>query len=132
MLILIGKSKYTRPTVQCRSLIFTNIKSSSARVAWTKGNGSYTIILVSISSIPANPLTDGKIYTSSTVYTSAPLVNGCRCMYVSTSNVVNISGLAKKTLYYVKAFSYNRLTAAVSYIYLQQDGINNPSYFTTS
>lgn len=95
------------PTVHVSSLSTSSVTGNSAEVSFTKGNGTYTLVLAKMGS-PVD-----AIPSDNTTYNAGPFGDGDEIgignfvVFSGSGNSFNLSGLTGGTTYYLKAFSYN-------------------------
>ena len=96
------------PTTQASGLGSSTYSTTGAKLTWTKGNGTYTLVAgTAASTLTATP-TDRTAYTANTTFSSGgQIASGVRTVYTNNSTTVTISGLTANTLYTFGAYSFN-------------------------
>lgn len=95
------------PTINVSSLSTTSVTGNSAEVSFTKGNGTYTLVLAKMGSpVDAIP-SDNTTYNAGPYGDGDEIGTGNFVVYSGNGNTFNLSGLTGGTTYYLKAFSYN-------------------------
>ena len=99
------------PTVNAKTIAFSNVTNSSVTVNWTNGNGGNRLLLVSPDApINAFPL-DGTDYTGNAAFGSGSMVGPNNyIVYNGTGNSATITGLTSGKTYYFRVVEYNKNT----------------------
>jgi hypothetical protein len=107
----------TEPVVQASGITFTGVTTSAMNISWTKGSGTYSLVLVKESSaVDASPV-DGISYNASDQFGSgSQLGTGNYVVYKGDGNNVNVSGLSAGVTYHVAVFSYNGSGSSENYL----------------
>ncbi len=103
-----AKTTAAEPTTQASGLGSSTYSTTGAKITWTKGNGTYTLVAGAAASTLTAVPTDRTAYTASTTYSSGgQIASGVRTVYTNNSTTVTISGLSANTLYTFGAYSFN-------------------------
>ncbi len=100
------------PTIQT-SQINAQIKTdSSAEISWVNGNGEGRVVFINNVNVFTAP-TKGQFPTTVNTYYSGV---GQQAVYLNSGSSVEVAGLRRDSVYYVRAFEFNEL------------GTDNPAY----
>ncbi len=97
------------PTSQATALV-TTPTPISATIAWTKGDGSNSLVILNTTNTFTPPV-NGTTYTANSVYNA-----GEQIVYAGNSNSFSVTGLAISSTYYVRIYNFNTCTTPVTYI----------------
>ncbi len=96
------------PATASTNITFSSITQTSMSIGWTKGDGSYSIVLVKESSNVDDIPVNGTTYTADAVFGSGSEIGtGNYVVFSGSGNSVTITNLTPGTTYYVKVFEYN-------------------------
>ena len=114
LLIDVQMSSASIPSRQSKTILFTNVTSSSMTVSWTRGNGSGgVLVLVRPGDSPPDVSSLGDNYnllvTENNNYSAASELYSGSGRLVGKGNIstLNVSGLASNTKYQVMVVEYN-------------------------
>ncbi len=110
------------PTVQARSLIFSNVTDNNIKVRWTRGDGDMALVVAYPNGVDGTPeqLTG---YIANSEYGYGSMIGTGYVVYAGTGDRVNVTGLLGGHLYTFKVYEFN-YTECIAY--LLDDGTNNP------
>ncbi len=96
------------PTTPSTSPIIISGLTSSIQLAWTRGNGSYCVVVIRAGSPVTTPPTDGTSYSANSVYgTGSFTTPGEYVVYSGTGTTVTVTGLLAATTYYFAIYEVN-------------------------
>ncbi|MDF2450646.1 MAG: large protein [Bacteroidota bacterium] len=108
--IVVGQTAITTPGAQASNVTMTNITTTSIKIDWTSGSGTYELVVMrqtsSSNSLPSN--SNMPSYVASSVYgngTSYGVFN--TIVYKGSGNSVTVTGLTPNTNYEAVVYSYN-------------------------
>ena len=105
------------PTVQATAIVISAVKSNQMTVNWTLGDGDASIVIVKAASTVDGLPVDGSAYSATNTFGSGTQIgNGNYCVFKSTTNSVNVTGLTPNTTYYVSVFACNGNTSNLNYL----------------
>ncbi len=119
------------PTSQATNIVFSNIAKTSLTLEWTRGNGSYCLVVAEANGDVNSP-SDGTDYTADAAFGSGNSISGTGTSYViykGTGTTVDVTNLTEGTSYTFKVFEYNNTGSNIKY--LISNGTNNPNSTTT-
>lgn len=104
------------PTVAPSNAVFTNVAPTSARLAWTNGNGNRRIIIASKNATPTAVLTtsDYAIVGSGNFFT-APILGNGKVVYNGGGSIANLFNMDWSSTYYFHIYEYS-LISSVYYV----------------
>jgi len=106
---------FAPPSIQARSILFSNVTSSSIRVKWTNGNGERRIVLAKQGNSISETPVDGIEYTANSVFGNGDAIGDAFVVYNGTGNFVNVTGLSPNTNYTFKVFELVNNTPCILY-----------------
>ena len=106
---LFGQTTITTPATQASNVTITNITTTSFKINWTSGSGTYEIVIVrpasSTNVLPVNGNMPG--YTANSVYGSGTNLGSSNyVVYKSSGNSVTVTGLTPGVNYEAIVYSY--------------------------
>lgn len=126
----------TEPTTAASNISITNASQTSLNISWTAGNGANSVVVVKAGSAVDDVPADGGTYAANTVFTSGSQIGtGNYVVYNGTDNSVTISGLIKRTRYYVKVYTFNGSGGSENYYVTNtpsQNAYTLPGEFTSN
>ncbi len=119
------------PTVQASLIIVSEITSNSARISWTPGNGSQSVVFIKEGNGTVPALMDNFTYTAGPVFGTGSNVAGSEwfCVYFGTGSNFTVTGLQPLKSYSVRVFSLNGTPENEKYLNTEAPG--NPTGFIT-
>lgn len=104
----IGCLLATEPNVQSSGLTTTTALSNSIQLSWTRGNGSFCIVLCKGISAITTPPVDGIVYTANSAYGLGSSTSPSEyAVYLGTGNACTVTGLLPGFTYYFAVFEMN-------------------------
>ncbi|HMT27996.1 MAG TPA: T9SS type A sorting domain-containing protein, partial [Bacteroidia bacterium] len=96
------------PTTPSSAPLIVSGLASSIQLAWTRGNGSYCIVVIKAGSSITTPPSDGVSYNANSVYgTGSTTAPGEYVVYSGTGTTVTVTGLLASTTYYFGIYEVN-------------------------
>lgn len=113
------------PTVQALNLVTSDVTDNKLTLSWTRGNGSFVIVLGKAgSAVNSNPV-DNTTYTANAAFGSGTQIGtGNYVLYIGTGTSVNLTALSAATTYHFRAYEFNG--TAGSEKYFTDTATNNP------
>ncbi len=113
----IGCVLASEPTIPSSAVSVTATNPNSLKLNWTRGNGSYCIVVCRGGGIITSLPVDGIAYAANATYglgsTTAP---GDYVVYSGTSNTVTVLGLMPGTSYFFSVFEMNGTGCNTNYL----------------
>lgn len=98
----------SQPTVAPSNLATSNVLSNSLDLTWTRGNGSYCIVVAREGSALVGSPQDGSAYAASSTFgVGGTVAPNEYVVYAGSGNSVAITGLQAATAYYFAVFEFN-------------------------
>lgn len=119
------------PSVQAKSVTFTNVTDSSFFVSWLRGSGSNCAAFICQADTGTAQPVDGNTYSASGAYPFGDEIagSGWYCIYNGSSNSTSVTGLSPNSTYRIMVCEYNGAPAAEKYNNTQE--LLNPNDTTT-
>ncbi|MFC2080546.1 FG-GAP repeat domain-containing protein, partial [Bacteroidota bacterium] len=115
---------------QASDLTFSNIKTGSVQLDWTRGNKEKCVVFVKLDSSGIPALSDNTSYTADSEFKKgSQLGDGWYSVYNGTGDNVSISGLLGSTTYTVMVLEYSGIEGQE--IYLGSSNATNPKICKT-
>ncbi len=90
------------------NLIVNNRTANTISLAWTKGNGTNTIVLAYTNPTAVPAPIDGTNYTADANYAGfGTLIDGAKVIYKGNGTTAEVTGLLANTNYHFAAFAFN-------------------------
>ena len=107
----------SEPTTQASNILFTSLGSSSFKINWNNGDGSFKLVLMKANSpVDAIPI-DQTTYIADTNFGDGDeLGSGNFVVYTGTKNNVVVNGLSPEVKYYVQVFEFHGFTGGENYL----------------
>ncbi|MBL0342753.1 MAG: hypothetical protein IPP71_18795 [Bacteroidetes bacterium] len=107
-LTTIGCIPAAEPTTPSSAPLIVSGLTSSIQLAWTRGNGSYCMVVIRAGSPVTTPPADGFIYMANSVFgTGSTTAPGEYVVYSGTGTTVTVTGLLSATTYYFGIYEVN-------------------------
>jgi hypothetical protein len=107
----------TEPTSPSSNPLIVSGLTSSIQLAWTRGNGSYCIVVCKAGSAVTAVPTDGVSYSANSVFgTGGVITAGEYVVYSGTAATVTVTGLLSSTTYYFSIFEMNGTGCNTNYL----------------
>jgi hypothetical protein len=100
----------TPPTTQATSLATSLIKSTSATVSFTRGNGTKVLVIARQGSAVSTSPTNTTSYTANTAFASGDAIGAGYVVYNGTANSFSLTGLTYNTTYHLAFYEYDDAT----------------------
>ncbi|HVW95540.1 MAG TPA: Ig-like domain-containing protein, partial [Mucilaginibacter sp.] len=125
---------YGTPTVQAKTLTFSNITTNSATIGWTNGDGSSRVVFVAQTTSGSPAPVNSTTYTASTAFSTGTGPGSWHAVYKGSGNSVAITGLTAGTDYRVMVMEFNGPAGAENYLNaaVTTSGQLNPDGFITN
>lgn len=106
-----SQTQISTPGTQASNVTISSITTTSMKIDWTSGSGTYELVVVRPTSssnvLPANSMPN-TYYTANTVFGSGQnLGNSNYVVYRNSGNSVTVTGLTPNTNYEAVVYSYN-------------------------
>ncbi|SHF48702.1 MBG domain-containing protein, partial [Pedobacter caeni] len=110
-------SVFKVPSVQTKTIVFTNKSSTKATISWTKGDGESRLVFVAKNTLGnVYPATDVS-YTANPVFGSGSQLGAdWYCVYKGSGTTVDVTGLEAPNVYQVIVFEYDGLPGSEKYL----------------
>jgi Secretion system C-terminal sorting domain len=114
----------TQPALAPTSLTASNILSNSLDLNWTRGDGSFCILIGKAGSAITAPPVDGISYSASSTFGVGSITApGEFVLYSGTGNSVALTGLFPSTSYFFEVFEFNG-SGCISNYFLNSAALN--------
>lgn len=98
------------PTTPASAIHFGDLDTTSYTVSWTRGDGSYVLVVARQGAAPADP-TDSTVYDANAVFgLGDPTAAGSYVVYKGTGTNVTVTGLSAGTEYTFAVYEFNGTT----------------------
>lgn len=107
----------TQPTIQASACGFSNVGDTAVTVSWTRGNGTYSIVLVSAGSPVNSDPVGGVTYNANAVFGNGDQIgSGNYVAYLGTGNSFTLRGLSPSSTNYVSVYALNGFGGGENYL----------------
>lgn len=104
------------PTTGPSAIVVSNVSTTGFDIAWTGGNGSDNLIIITPSSGSAGTPSDGTSYTADANYSgSGDTLGDGTIVLAGTTNPLSVSGLTVASSYEIRIIEYNETTGTPNY-----------------
>lgn len=98
----------SEPSTQSSNILFTRVTDNSIDLKWSRGNGSYCIVLAKAESDVSKSPEDGKTYTGNEVFGSGSDLGAANyVIFNGNGNTCSAKGLDANKTYYFSVFEFN-------------------------
>ncbi|MBX7203990.1 MAG: T9SS type A sorting domain-containing protein [Bacteroidia bacterium] len=98
-----------QPTTLASNLNFSNLTSSSVKVSWANGNGSFRMLIIKEGAAVSKSPIDGNVYVANPVFgTGDDLGLANFIVYNGVGNNVTVTGLNSGSIYHFSLFEFNK------------------------
>jgi hypothetical protein len=105
------------PTIQASNVVFSGVSGSGMNVSWTRGNGSYCIVLMKQANVVDSDPVDLTNYKDNTTFGNGDQIGtGNFVVYIGTGNSVAVKGLSSSTTYAVAVYEFNGSKNDIDYL----------------
>ena len=105
------------PTTQATNVTFTSIGAGAMTVNWTRGNGTFVIVIGRQGGAVTSTPTDGASYSASSTWGSGTLMAANEyVVYSGSGTSVNVTGLNASTSYSFSVFEFNGTGCTTNYL----------------
>ena len=113
-----SSSSCSAPTSATSAITFTSVSNTSMHVGWTKGDGTYRIVVCKSGSAVTGAPTDNSTYSADATFNNGQSIlnAGEFIVYSGTNNNVTILGLTASTTYHYTIFEFNCNSGCEKYL----------------
>lgn len=105
------------PTTQASNVTFTAIGAGGMNVNWTRGNGTFVIVIGRQGGAVTSSPTDGAAYSAGSVWGTGTLMAANEyVVYIGSGNTVTLTGLIASTTYAFRVFEFNGTGCNTNYL----------------
>ena len=95
------------PSTAASAITFSALAPDAYTVGWTRGNGSYVLVVAKQGSAPSDP-SDSTVYAANAAFGSGDqTVAGSYVVYKGTNTSVPVTSLSPETEYYFAVYEFN-------------------------
>jgi len=104
------------PTVAPTNVNFPIIGTTQMNVAWTPGDGTYSIVLAKNNSAPFLAPANGESYNANAQYGLGDVIGDAYVVYVGIESNITVTGLTEGTAYYFAVYTFNGIDNGTVYL----------------
>ncbi len=100
----------TPPTTQATSFATSLVKSTSATISYTRGNGTKILVIARQGSAVSTSPSNSTSYTANTAFASGDAIGSGYVVYNGTGTSFSLTGLTYNTTYHLALYEYDDAT----------------------